>query len=334
MILKPSEKTPGAALLLAELARESGLPDGVLQIVHGSKPLVDAICTHPSIQAISFVGSNVAGEYIHALGSAHGKRVQANLGAKNHGVILPDAQKDATIKALVGAAFGAAGQRCMALSTLILVGAAQEWLPELVEAARKLKVGSGFDTTCDLGPVITPESKARIESIIEQSVQQGATLALDGRQAQQSQPPPLGDGNFVYPTIISNVTPSNIAYTEEIFGPVLVCLSADTLEDAMDLIAANPYGNGAALFTSSGAAARKFTHGVKAGQVGINVPIPVPLPMFSFTGNRASIRGDVNFYGKSGVQFYTQLKTVTTNWPYNTATAELGGVTMPTVGAK
>lgn len=328
MILKPSEKTPGTTMLLAQLAYESGLPEGVLQIVQGSKPMVDQICTHPDIQAISFVGSNVAGEYIHSEGSAHGKRVQANLGAKNHAVVMPDANRKATCQALVGAAFGAAGQRCMALSTLVLVGETQEWIADIAALAKELKVGNGMDITADLGPLITPASKARVEDIIEQAVQQGAKLDLDGRNASV---PGFPDGNFLNPTVLSNITPDNIAYTEEIFGPVLVCLHADTMEEALEIVNNNPYGNGCALFTSSGAAARKFTAKADVGQVGINVPIPVPLAMFSFTGSRASIRGDINFYGKSGVNFYTKFKTVTSNWPYEEGSS-LGGVTMPTHG--
>jgi len=324
-ILKPSEKTPGATMLLARLASEAGLPENVLQVVHGSKDTVDRICTHEDIKAISFVGSNTAGEYIYQQGTAHGKRVQANLGAKNHAVVLEDADRGATVRALAGAAFGAAGQRCMALSTVVFVGNTIEWLPEIVEHAAKLKVGAGWEPDTDVGPLISTESTARVNNIIEQAVKQGATLDLDGRGVKV---PGYEEGNFIGPSVLSNVTTSNICYTEEIFGPSLVCLEADTLQDAIELVNKNPYGNGCAVFTSSGAAARKFTHEIQSGQVGINVPIPVPLPMFSFTGNKASIRGDLNFYGKSGVQFYTQLKTVTSNWPYQPT--DLGGVTMPT----
>jgi malonate-semialdehyde dehydrogenase (acetylating)/methylmalonate-semialdehyde dehydrogenase len=324
-VLKPSEKTPGATMLLAELAAQAGLPENVLQIVHGGEDTVNRICRHEDIKAISFVGSNTAGEYIFKEGTAHGKRVQSNLGAKNHAVVLPDADRAATIKALSGAAFGAAGQRCMALSTVIFVGAAQEWLPEVVEQAKMLRVGAGWEDGTDVGPLISTASKSRVQDIIEQAVQQGAQLDLDGRGIQVDG---YEKGNFVGPTVLSKVSTSNICYTEEIFGPALVCMEADSLDDAIHTINANPYGNGVALFTSSGAAARKFTAEIDAGQVGINVPLPVPLPMFSFTGNKASIRGDVNFYGKSGVQFFTQLKTVTSNWPYKPT--DLGGVTMPT----
>lgn len=328
-ILKPSEKTPSASLFLAQLACEAGLPDNVLQVVLGSTDTVNRMCRHSQIKAISFVGSNTAGEYIFHEGTTHGKRVQANLGAKNHAVVLPDADRTATIKAVVGAGFGAAGQRCMALSTLILVGQAQEWIQDIVAEAKKLKVGPGWDTSTDVGPLISKASQKRVHAIVEHAVSQGATLELDGRNVTV---PGYENGNFVGPTVLTNVKTNNVCYTEEIFGPVLVCMQADTLEEAMGVVNSNRYGNGCALFTSSGAAARLFTHEIAVGQVGINVPIPVPLPMFSFTGNKASIRGDVNFYGKSGVQFYTQLKTVTSNWPYKPT--DLGGVTMPIMGKK
>jgi|UniRef100_A0A8J9S4K0 malonate-semialdehyde dehydrogenase (acetylating)/methylmalonate-semialdehyde dehydrogenase len=326
-ILKPSEKTPSASLLLAELAAEAGLPENVLQIVHGGKDTVDRICSHKDIQAISFVGGNFAGEYIFQQGTAHGKRVQSNMGAKNHAVVLPDADRGATVRALVGAAFGAAGQRCMALSTLILVGEAQDWLSDIVEEAAKLSVGAGWEDGVDVGPLITHDAKNRVLDIIHRSIDQGAEIPLDGRDVHVNE---YSTGNFLGPTVLSKITPSNIGYQEEIFGPVLACLEAKNLEEAMQIVNSNPYGNGCAIFTASGAAARKFTREIQAGQVGINVPIPVPLPMFSFTGNKASIRGDLNFYGKSGVQFYTQLKTVTSNWPYRSA--DLGGMTMPTMG--
>jgi malonate-semialdehyde dehydrogenase (acetylating)/methylmalonate-semialdehyde dehydrogenase len=254
--------------------------------------------------------------------------VQANLGAKNHGVILPDANKNATLNALVGAAFGAAGQRCMALSTAIFVGASKDWIPELVERSKNLKVNFGLVDGADLGPMISPEAKARCEAIIARSTKEGAKLVLDGRGVKV---PGYENGNFVGPTIISNVTPGMECYKEEIFGPVLICLQADTLDQAIELINSNPYGNGTALFTNSGAAARKFTNEIDVGQVGINVPIPVPLPMFSFTGSRASIQGDVNFYGKTGVQFYTQTKTVTSLWRAEDAKEAIATVNMPTM---
>lgn len=332
-ILKPSEKTPGATLLLAELAAQAGLPANVLQVVHGSRDTVDRICTHRDIRAVSFVGSNAAGEHIYATATSRGgKRVQANLGAKNHAVILPDADRTAVVRAVTGAAFGAAGQRCMALSTVILVGSSSSWLEDICTAAQRLTVGAGWEAGTDIGPLITVAAKQRVHDCIAKAVDQGAELWLDGRNVSVSGYPA---GNFVGPTVLKvNGTDftDNVAYTDEIFGPVLTVLTTDTLEEAMEIVNANQYGNGCALFTQSGAAARKFTAEIECGQLGINVPIPVPLPMFSFTGNKASIRGDLNFYGKSGVQFYTQLKTVTSNWPYQHHSVDLGGVTMPTLG--
>jgi malonate-semialdehyde dehydrogenase (acetylating)/methylmalonate-semialdehyde dehydrogenase len=310
-ILKPSERAPGATMILAELALQAGMPPGVLNVIHGTHDAVNFICKNPDIKAISFVGSNSAGEYIHATGSAHGKRVQANLGAKNHGVILPDANKEQTLNALAGAAFGAAGQRCMALSTLIFVGESKHWIPELVERAKKLRVGAGMDPKSDVGPVVSLQAKERIERLIAGGVRDGAKLLLDGRGVKVEGYP---RGNFVGPTVLAGVTPSMECYREEIFGPVVVILEAPTMEAAMDIINANPWGNGTALFTRDGAKARHFQRDIDVGQVGINVPIPVPLPFFSFTGSRGSIRGDINFYGKAGVQFYTQIKTVTSNW--------------------
>ncbi|KAJ0398523.1 hypothetical protein ATCC90586_009973 [Pythium insidiosum] len=328
-ILKPSEKDPGAAMILARLAKEAGVPDGVLNIIHGAHDAVNFICDAPEIKAISFVGGNQAGEYIHARGSANGKRVQANLGAKNHAVILPDADKEQAVGALAGAAFGAAGQRCMALSVVVFVGKTKEWVHDIVEKAKQFKVNGGLEAGTDVGPLITKEAKARVEQLIQAGVDQGAELLLDGRGVKV---PKYPNGNFVGPTVLNNVSPDNIAYTEEIFGPVMVCTSVDTLDEAIELINRNPYGNGTSIFTSSGAAARKFQHEIDVGQVGINVPIPVPLPFFSFTGSRASIRGDINFYGKSGLNFYTQIKTITAQWEYNNKTQY--GTVMPTLGGR
>jgi malonate-semialdehyde dehydrogenase (acetylating) / methylmalonate-semialdehyde dehydrogenase len=380
MVLKPSERDPGAAMLLAELAQRVGFPKGVLNVIHGAHDAVNFLCDDPDIKAISFVGGDKAGRHIFARATALGKRVQANTAAKNHGVILPDANKKHTLNQLVGAAFGAAGQRCMALSTVVFVGEAKAWyaplshpaceaplrvpvrvcgcmcmcsvlccalcpccvwacvykdggaavrrLPELVAMAKQLKVNAGHEPGADLGPLISPEAKARVESIIASAPREGAEVLLDGRGVQV---PGYPNGNFVGPTIITGVTPAMTCYREEIFGPVLVCLFADSLDAAISLINANPYGNGTALFTQSGAAARRFQTEIDVGQVGINVPIPVPLPMFSFTGSRASIRGDVNFYGKTGVQFYTQLKTITSLWRAQDADAIQAAVNMPTM---
>lgn len=329
LVLKPSERDPGAAMILAELVQKAGFPPGVVNVVHGAHRTVNFILDHPSIKAISFVGGNKAGEYIFTKGSANGKRVQANLGAKNHAAVLPDANKNQFLNAVVGAAFGAAGQRCMALSTLVMVGETKEWLPELAERAKNLSVNGGFEEGADLGPVISPESKARIESLIESAEKEGATILLDGRGFKPEKYP---NGNWVGPTLISNVTPEMKCYKEEIFGPVLVCLSVETLDDAIELVNKNEYGNGVAIFTRSGSTAEKFRRNIEAGQVGINVPIPVPLPMFSFTGNKRSVAGGgaSTFYGKPGVNFYTQLKTVTTLWTAADAISTKADVAMPT----
>uniref|UniRef100_UPI001CB91541 methylmalonate-semialdehyde dehydrogenase [acylating], mitochondrial n=1 Tax=Erigeron canadensis TaxID=72917 RepID=UPI001CB91541 len=310
-VLKPSEKDPGASMILAELAMEAGLPSGVLNIVHGTNDIVNAICDDEDIKAISFVGSNTAGMHIYARASAKGKRVQSNMGAKNHGIVMPDANIDATLNALVAAGFGAAGQRCMALSTVIFVGDPKEWENELVKRAKKLKVNAGTEPDADLGPVITKQAKERVCRLIQSGVESGARLLLDGRDIVV---PGYEQGNFVGPTILSGVTEDMECYKEEIFGPVLICMQADSLEEAINIANRNKYGNGAAIFTSSGVAARKFQTDIEAGQVGINVPIPVPLPFFSFTGSKASFAGDLNFYGKAGVNFYTQIKTVTQQW--------------------
>jgi len=326
-ILKPSERVACTSMTLAELAIEAGVPKGVLNVIHGGHDAVNFICDEPAIKAISFVGSNQAGEYIHDRGSKNGKRVQANLGAKNHATILPDADKETTINALVGAAFGAAGQRCMALSTAIFVGKSKDWIPEICERASKLKVNAGHEPDAVVGPVISPAAKKRIETLIEEGVKQGAKLLLDGRFVKV---PNYPNGNFVGPTVLGDVKTNNIAYKEEIFGPVLVTMTADSLEEAINITNSNPYGNGCAIFTTSGAAARKFQHEIDVGQVGINVPIPVPLSHFSFTGSRASIRGDINFYGKQGVQFYTYTKTITSHWDMNAA-ANRWGAYMPTM---
>ncbi|KAI1470245.1 Methylmalonate-semialdehyde dehydrogenase [Daldinia caldariorum] len=329
VVLKPSERDPGAAMILVELAKEAGFPDGVINVVHGAHDTVNFLLDAPEIKAISFVGGNKAGEYIFSRGSANGKRVQANLGAKNHAAVMPDCNKNQFINAIVGAAFGAAGQRCMALSTLVMVGETKEWLGELAESAKKLQVNGGFEEGADLGPVITPQSKARIESLIASAEEEGATILLDGRGFKPEKYP---NGNWVGPTIITNVTKDMKCYKEEIFGPVLVCLNVDTLDEAIDLINDNEYGNGTAIFTRSGATAEKFRRDIEAGQVGINVPIPVPLPMFSFTGNKKSVAGGGanTFYGRPGVNFYTQQKTVTALWSSADAISNKADVAMPT----
>eukprot|EP00041_Stephanoeca_diplocostata_P020037 m.439677 g.439677 ORF g.439677 m.439677 type:complete len:537 (+) comp21454_c0_seq1:53-1663(+) len=328
MVLKPSERDPGATMMMAQLAQDAGVPDGCLQIIQGTADVVNFICDEPAIKAISFVGSDHAGKHIYDRGCANGKRVQSNMGAKNHGVIMPDANKKATLNQLVGAAFGAAGQRCMALPHGIFVGDAQEWIEDLVDMAKNLKVNEGTVPGTDIGPMISPEAKERAAAIVEKGVEQGATLVLDGRHAQVDGYP---NGNWFGPTILSDVTEGMQCYEEEIFAPVFTCSKADTLDDAIAMINRNRYGNGTALFTNSGAVARKFTHEVEAGQIGINVPIPVPLPHFSFTGNKGSILGDLNFYGKAGVHFYTQLKTVTSLWRGTDAETLSAQTIMPTM---
>jgi len=290
-----------------------------VNVIHGAHEAVTFICDNPDIRAISFVGSDQAGKYIYERGSKNGKRVQSNMGAKNHGVIMADANKESTLNQLVGAAFGAAGQRCMALSTAVFVGKSKEWLPELVEKAKKLKVNAGWEADADLGPVISPQAKQRINDLVESGVKEGAKTLLDGRNIKVKG---YEKGNFVGPTIISDVKPSMTCYKEEIFGPVLCVLTVDTLDEAIDVINKNPYGNGTAIFTTNGATARKFTQNIDVGQIGVNVPIPVPLPMFSFTGSRGSFLGDQNFYGKAGVNFFTQLKTVTQLWREDDASTE------------
>ncbi|MCY7258503.1 CoA-acylating methylmalonate-semialdehyde dehydrogenase [Pseudomonas protegens] len=310
-VLKPSEQDPLSTMLLVELAVEAGVPAGVLNVVHGGKDVVDALCIHKDIKAVSFVGSTAVGTHVYDLAGKHGKRVQSMMGAKNHAVVLPDANREQTLNALVGAGFGAAGQRCMATSVVVLVGAAKQWLPDLKALAQKLKVNAGSEPGTDVGPVVSKRAKARILELIESGVKEGAKLELDGRGIQV---PGYEQGNFIGPTLFSGVTPSMQIYTQEIFGPVLVVLEVDTLDQAIALVNANPFGNGTGLFTQSGAAARKFQSEIDVGQVGINIPIPVPVPFFSFTGSRGSKLGDLGPYGKQVVQFYTQTKTVTARW--------------------
>ncbi|MEZ0603123.1 CoA-acylating methylmalonate-semialdehyde dehydrogenase [Paraburkholderia sp. IW21] len=310
-VLKPSEQDPLSTMQLVELALEAGVPKGVLNVVHGGKEVVEALCTHELVKAISFVGSTAVGTHVYRLGSEHGKRVQSMMGAKNHAVVLPDANREQTLNALAGAGFGAAGQRCMATSVVVLVGASQQWLPDLVEKAKTLKVNAGNEPGTDIGPVVSRAAKQRVLGLIDAGVKEGAMLALDGRDIKV---PGYEDGNFIGPTIFTDVTTEMEIYRTEIFGPVLLVLSVPTLDDAIALVNRNPFGNGVGLFTQSGAAARKFQSEIDVGQVGINIPIPVPVPFFSFTGSRGSKLGDLGPYGKQVVQFYTQTKTVTARW--------------------
>ena len=311
-VLKPSEQDPMVTMRLCELAMEAGVPAGVLNVVHGAEEVVNAICDHPDIKAISFVGSTRVGTHVHQRASLAGKRVQCMMGAKNHAVVLGDAHKQQTLDALAGASFGAAGQRCMAVSVAVLVGEARRWIPDLVERARKMSVGDGASRATDVGPLISCAAKERVEALIAKGVEEGARLEFDGRL------PPLDgglkEGNFVGPTIFSGVKPGMSIYDQEIFGPVLCLAEAATLDEAVAMINANPNGNGTAIFTQSGAAARKFQEEIDVGQIGINVPIPVPVPLFSFSGSRASKLGDLGPYGKQVILFYTQTKTVTARW--------------------
>ena len=310
-VLKPSEQDPMTPMLLADLALQAGVPPGVLNIVHGGKRAVDALCTHPDIAAVSFVGSTAVGSHVYDLASQHGKRVQCMMGAKNHAVVLPDANKEQSLNSLVGATFGAAGQRCMATSVTVLVGEAQKWIPDIVAKAKTLKVNAGVEKGADLGPVVSKNAKQRILGLIESGIAEGAKLELDGRGIRVAG---YENGNFIGPTVFSGVTPAMKIYTTEIFGPVMVIVGVNSLDEAITLVNDNPFGNGTGIFTQSGAVARKFQSEIDVGQVGINVPIPVPVPIFSFTGSRGSKLGDLGPYGKQAVQFYTQTKTVTTRW--------------------
>ncbi|MBV5294981.1 MAG: CoA-acylating methylmalonate-semialdehyde dehydrogenase [Curvibacter lanceolatus] len=310
-ILKPSEQDPMVTMRLCELALQAGIPAGVLNVVHGGEEVVNAICDHPDIKAISFVGSTKVGTHVYNRASLAGKRVQCMMGAKNHAIVMPDANKEQTLNAIAGASFGAAGQRCMALSVVVLVGEARQWVNDLADKAKTLKVNAGTEKGTDVGPLVSCAARDRVESLIERGVADGATLVLDGRKPLV---PGFEQGNFVGPTIFDGVKPGMSIYDQEIFGPVLCLAGADTLDEAIELINSNPNGNGTAIFTQSGAAARKFQEDIDVGQVGINVPIPVPVPMFSFTGSRASKLGDLGPYGKQVVLFYTQTKTITARW--------------------
>jgi malonate-semialdehyde dehydrogenase (acetylating)/methylmalonate-semialdehyde dehydrogenase len=310
-ILKPSEQDPSSSLLLVELAHQAGLPPGVLNVVHGGADVANMICDHPDIKAISFIGSTKVGTHIYRRGSEAGKRVQSMMGAKNHCVIMPDANKGQAINNLLGSAFGAAGQRCMANSVTILVGEAKNWLAEIVEKSAALKVGPGDGKDIDLGPLVNKHAKMRALALIDSGVAQGAKLLLDGRQCRV---PGYEEGNFIGPTIFSEVKPGMDIYDQEIFAPVLDIACVDSLEEAITFINNNPNGNGTSIFTSSGWSARKFQNEIDVGQVGINVPIPVPVAYFSFTGSRASKLGDLGPNGKQAVFFWTQTKTVTARW--------------------
>ena len=310
-VLKPSEQDPSSSMLMVELALKAGVPNGVLNVVHGGPDVVNRICEHSDVKAVSFIGSTNVGTHVYNKASQHGKRAQCMMGAKNHMVIMPDANKDRAINDLLGSAFGAAGQRCMANPVTILVGEARNWLPEIAEKAKSLIVDSGTNREADLGPVVSVQAKQRIINILNTGVEQGANLLVDGRDIVV---PGFEKGNFVGPTMFSGVTTDMDIYTQEIFGPALCVLEAETLDEAIAIINENPNGNGTSIFTSSGYVARKYENEINVGQVGINVPIPVPVAFFSFTGSRASKLGDLGPNGKQVTQFWTQTTSVTARW--------------------
>ncbi|MCU0803891.1 MAG: CoA-acylating methylmalonate-semialdehyde dehydrogenase [Burkholderiales bacterium] len=327
-ILKVSEKVPTASMRAAELLKQAGLPDGVFNVVHGDKEAVDAILAHPGIGAVSFVGSTPIARYIYETCARNGKRVQALGGAKNHAVVLPDADLGFAADALIGAAYGSAGERCMAISAVVAVGAAADPLVNLLEKkARAIRIGPGAGEGVDMGPLITKEHRDKVASYVDLGVKEGAKRVVDGRGLTVKG---NENGFFLGTTLFDHVTPTMKVYQDEIFGPVLVVLRVATLEDAIALVNANPYANGVAIFTESGGAARRFENEIQVGMVGINVPIPVPVAYYSFGGWKHSLFGDLHVHGIEGVKFYTRTKVVTTRWPHQDTPAP--GFTMPTLG--
>lgn len=313
IIIKPASSTPSAALLTGELYKQAGLPDGIYQVLTGNRNLVTSILEHPGIDAISFVGSTPVAHIVQNTGVAHGKRVQALGGANNHAIVMPDADIDFAAKHISAAAFGAAGERCMALPVVVAVGSAGEKLAEKVKAhADKIHVDQGMVEGCEMGPVIDKKAQERIEGLITDAEERGATIVRDGRGFR---PEGYPNGYFVGPTIIDNCPKDAPAYYEEIFGPVLVITRADTYEEAIEIVNSAPFGNGSAIFTNDGGVARKFTLEVEAGMVGVNVPIPTPVAYYSFGGWKDSLLGDTHIHGPEGVKFYTKAKAITTRWP-------------------
>jgi len=312
-ILKPSERDPSAALFMAELLKEAGLPDGVFNVVNGDKAAVDALLTHPDVRALSFVGSTPIAQYIYETGAHHGKRVQALGGAKNHMVVMPDANLEQAVDALIGAAYGSAGERCMAISVAVLVAdVGDKIVPLLAARAKALKIKNGMEIDAEMGPVVTREARDRIESYIGIGVEEGAKLVVDGRKHQVAG---FEKGFFTGGTLFDNVQPSMRIYKEEIFGPVLACVRVPDFAQALKLVNEHEFGNGVALFTSNGGVAREFSRRVQVGMVGINVPIPVPMAWHGFGGWKKSFFGDMHAYGEEGVRFYTKQKSVLQRWP-------------------
>jgi malonate-semialdehyde dehydrogenase (acetylating) / methylmalonate-semialdehyde dehydrogenase len=310
-VLKPSEKDPSASVLAAQLLKEAGVPDGVFNVVHGDKVAVDAILEHPDVAAVSFVGSTPIARYIYATGTAKGKRVQALGGAKNHMIVLPDADLDMAADAAVSAAYGSAGERCMAVSAVVTVGdIGDKFIEAVKERLPKVKVGPGTEPENEMGPLITREHRDKVASYLDSGKEQGAELVADGRETA-----PEGDGFFLGVSLLDKVTPQMDAYKDEIFGPVLSVVRAGTYDEAIGLVNENPYGNGVAIFTRDGGAARQFQFDVEVGMVGVNVPIPVPVAYYSFGGWKGSLFGDSHIYGPEGINFYTRGKVVTSRWP-------------------
>jgi malonate-semialdehyde dehydrogenase (acetylating) / methylmalonate-semialdehyde dehydrogenase len=309
-VLKPSEKDPSASLLIAELLREAGVPDGVFNVVHGDKVAVDALLEHPDVGAISFVGSTPIARYVYTTGTSHGKRVQALAGAKNHMVVLPDADVDMAADAAVSAGYGSAGERCMAISVVVTVGdVAEPLIAAIKERIARIKVGDGMEPDVEMGPLITREHRDRVASFLDKGPEEGATVVADGRDLVN------GDGFFLGPSLLDHVRPGTACYAEEIFGPVLSVVRADTYDEAVRMVNENSYGNGTAIFTRDGGAARRFQFEVQAGMVGVNVPIPVPVAYYSFGGWKDSLFGDTHIYGPESIEFYTRGKVVTSRWP-------------------
>jgi malonate-semialdehyde dehydrogenase (acetylating)/methylmalonate-semialdehyde dehydrogenase len=327
-VLKPSEKVPSASIRIAELLKEAGLPDGVLNVVHGDKDAVDAILAHPGINAVSFVGSTPIAKYIYETCARNGKRVQALGGAKNHAVVLPDADLEFAADALIGAAYGSAGERCMAISAVVAVGAAADPLVAMLKKkAEAIEVGAGDRDGIDMGPLVTRAHRDKVKGYVDLGVKEGAKLVVDGRGLAVKG---HEDGFFLGTTLFDDVRPHMKIYQDEIFGPVLIVLRAQTLEEAIALVNANPYANGTAIFTESGGAARRFENEIQVGMVGINVPIPVPVAFYSFGGWKSSLFGDLHVHGVEGVKFYTRTKAVTVRWPHQDTPAP--GLNMPTLG--
>ena len=311
VILKPSEKDPSASLLLAHMWKEAGLPDGVFNVVHGDKESVDALLTHADVKSISFVGSTPIARYVYETGTAHGKRVQALGGAKNHMVVLPDADLDLAADAAVNAGFGSAGERCMAISALVAVEpVADALIAKIVDRMNSLVTGDGR-RSCDMGPLVTGEHRDKVASYVQAGVDAGATVVVDGREPTVDGEP---GGFWLGPTLFDHVTPDMTIYTDEIFGPVLAVLRVPTYDAALELVNSNPYGNGTAIFTNDGGAARRYQHDVEVGMVGINVPVPVPMAYYSFGGWKASLFGDSHAHGMDGVHFFTRGKVITSRW--------------------